>query len=155
MDNDNDVTIDNRQCISQMTMDLYALSSCVDIVQRQQDYLQERQEQDRSVQENINFGHRMKLEDVEKGFSDQVSILQKSQQELCASFVKAHWEMLEAIKVACQEWKERLRMERELEELKEGYAKLKGMVCLVVAAQNLQSNGFPTEDIADIFNPWC
>ena len=44
-------------------------------------------------------------------------------------------------------------MERELEELKEDYAKLKGMVHLVVAAQNLQSNGFPTEDLVDVFNP--
>ena len=31
---------------------------------------------------------------------------------------------------------------------------MKGMAHLVVTAQNLQSNGFPTEDIADIFNPW-
>ena len=61
--------------------------------------------------------------------------------------------MSEAIKVARQEQKERLRMERELEELKEDYTKLKGMVRLVVAAQNLQSNGFPTEDTEDVFNP--
>ena len=136
-----------------MSMDLRALTSCVDIVQGQQDYLQECQEQDRSVQENIDFGHRMKLEEVEKGFPDQVSILQKSQQELCASFIEACQEMSEAIEVARQEQKERLRMERELEELKEDYAKLKGMVRLVVTAQNLQSNRFPTEDVEDVFNP--
>ena len=61
--------------------------------------------------------------------------------------------MSEAIKEACQERKERLRMERELEELKEDYTKLKGMVHLVVVAQNLQSNGFQMEDIEDVFNP--
>ena len=61
--------------------------------------------------------------------------------------------MSNAIKVTRQERKERLRMERELEELKEDYTKLKGMVHLVVAAQNLQSNGYPTEDLVDVFNP--
>ena len=153
MDKDNDVLVDNHQNISQASIDLRTVASHVEVVQCQQDHLCEHQDQDRNVQQNIDFGHRMKLEEVEKGFSDQVATLQKSQQELCASFIEACQEMLEAIKVAHQEHKERLRMERELEELKEDYAKLKGMAHLVVAAQNLQSNGFPTEDIEDVFNP--
>ena len=44
-------------------------------------------------------------------------------------------------------------MKRELEGLKGDFAKLKGMVHLAVASLNLQSNGFPTEDVQDIFNP--
>ena len=44
-------------------------------------------------------------------------------------------------------------MKRELEELKGDFAKLKGMVRLVVASLNLQKNGFPTEDVQDVFNP--
>ena len=44
-------------------------------------------------------------------------------------------------------------MRRELDNLKEDFAKLKGMVRLVVASSNLQNNGFPTEDIQDVFNP--
>ena len=44
-------------------------------------------------------------------------------------------------------------MKRELEELKGDFAKLKGMVRLAVASLNLQSNGFPTEDVQDVFNP--
>ena len=44
-------------------------------------------------------------------------------------------------------------MKRELGELKEEFAKLKGMVHLAVASLNLQNNGFPTEDIQDVFNP--
>ena len=45
-------------------------------------------------------------------------------------------------------------MEKELRELKEEFTELKGMVRSAVAAQNLQANGFPTEDIIDVFNPW-
>ena len=111
MDQDNNITINNHQCIAQTTMDLHTLTSCMDIIQRQQDCLRDHQEQDCNVQQNIDLGHCMKLKEVEKGFSDQVSILRKSQQELCAGFVEAHREMSEAIKVARQEQKGRLRME--------------------------------------------
>ena len=61
--------------------------------------------------------------------------------------------MTDTIKITCQERKERLRVEKELNDLKEDFAKLKGMVHLVVASLNLQNNGFLTEDIQDIFNP--
>ena len=144
--------MDNRQSIAQTSQDLGTLSGTVRIVVRQQEYLQECQDEDRLNHQNVDYGHRMKLAEVEEKLSSQVEILRKSQQDLCASFIEAHWEMSNAIKVARQEHKERLRMERELEELKEDYAKLKGMVCLVVAAQNLQSNGYPTEDLVDVFN---
>ena len=43
-------------------------------------------------------------------------------------------------------------MKRELDELKEEFAKLKGMVRLMVASLNLQNHGTPTEDIQDVFN---
>ena len=62
--------------------------------------------------------------------------------------------LTEALKIARWERKERLAMKKELDKLKEDFAKLKGMVRLAVAAQNLQSNGFPTEDVVDMFNPW-
>ena len=84
VDKDDDIVIDNCQSVSQATMDLSTLSSCVNIVQHQQEVLTNRQEQDASVQHNINLGHWMKLEEVEKNFSDQVAVLRKSQQELCA-----------------------------------------------------------------------
>ena len=42
---------------------------------------------------------------------------------------------------------------RELDELKEEFAKLKGMVHLTVASLNLQNHGTLTEDIQDVFNP--
>ena len=61
--------------------------------------------------------------------------------------------MTDTIKIAHLERKERLRVEKELNNLKEDFAKLKGMVCLVVASLNLQNNGFLTEDVQDIFNP--
>ena len=44
-------------------------------------------------------------------------------------------------------------MKRELGKLKEEFTKLKGMVRLTVASLNLQNNGFPTEDVQDVFNP--
>ena len=61
--------------------------------------------------------------------------------------------MVAALKVARQEKRKRQTMKRELEELKGDFAKLKGMVRLVVASLNLQNNGFPTEDVQDVFNP--
>ena len=61
--------------------------------------------------------------------------------------------MVVALKVARQEKRKRQVMKRVLEELKGDFAKLKGMVHLVVASLNLQNNGFPTEDIQDVFNP--
>ena len=77
----------------------------------------------------------------------------KSNQQLCLSFNEARQEMVTALKVARQEKKKRQAMKRELGELKEEFAKLKGMVYLTVALLNLQNNRFPTGDVQDIFNP--
>ena len=44
-------------------------------------------------------------------------------------------------------------MKRELAELKGEFAKLKGMVCLTVAALNLQNHRIPSKDIPDVFDP--
>ena len=60
--------------------------------------------------------------------------------------------MIAALKVACQEKRKRQVMKKELDGLKE-FAKLKEMVCLMVASLNLQKHGVSTEDIQDIFNP--
>ena len=56
------------------------------------------------------------------------------------------------LKVTHWERKERLKMRKELDKLKEDFAKLKGMVHLAIAALNLQNNGIPLQDIADIFD---
>ena len=119
LDKDNDIIVDNRQSIAQTSQDLGTLSGSVRIVARQQEYLQERQDEDHLNHQNVDYGHHMKLAEVEEKFSNQVEILRKSQQDLCAGFIEARREMSNAIKVARQECKERLRMERELEELKE------------------------------------
>ena len=83
---------------------------------------------------------------------DLLDVQRKSNQQLCLSFNKAHREMIAALKVACQEKRKRQAMKRELDWLKEEFAKLKGMVCLMVALLNLQNHGVPTEDIQDIFD---
>ena len=72
---------------------------------------------------------------------------------MCFNFNEAHREMVAALKVAHQEKRKRQAMRRELDKLKGDFAKLKGMVRLVVASSNLQNNGFPTKDIQDVFNP--
>ena len=84
---------------------------------------------------------------------DQLVIQRKANQELCTRFNETRREMVAALKVARRERRERLAMKAELDELKEDFAKLKGMVRLAVAAQNLNNNGYPTEDIQDVFNP--
>ena len=53
--------------------------------------------------------------------------------------------MVAALKVACQEKGKRQVMKRELDVLKGEFAKLKGMVHLMVASLNLQNHGTPTE----------
>ena len=60
--------------------------------------------------------------------------------------------MITALKVAHQEKRKRQVMKRELNGLKEEFAKLKGMVHLMVASLNLQNHGVPTEDIQDVFD---
>ena len=61
--------------------------------------------------------------------------------------------MVTALKVAHKEKMKRQAMKRELDELKGEFAKLKGMVRLMVASLNLQNHGVLTEDIHDVFNP--
>ena len=54
--------------------------------------------------------------------------------------------------MACWERKERLRIKKELDKLKEDFAKLKGMVRLGVTTFNLQNNGVLPQDIVDVFD---
>ena len=93
------------------------------------------------------------MEESEKCLNTHLDLLRRSQQSLCCNFNKAHCEVGEVIKIARRERKRRQVVEKELKELKEEFAQLKGMVRSAVAAQNLQANGFPTEDIVDVFNP--
>ena len=82
---------------------------------------------------------------------DLLDVQRKSNQQLCANFNEACREMVYALKVTHQEKKKRQTMRRELDELKEDFVKLKGMVHLAVANVNLQNNGFLTEYIVDVF----
>ena len=84
VDKDNDSIVDNRQNIAQASQDLETLSGTVHVVARQQEYLRDRQDEDRLVHQNVDYGHRMKLAEVEEKLSSQVEILRKSQQDLCA-----------------------------------------------------------------------
>ena len=61
--------------------------------------------------------------------------------------------MIAALKVARQEKRKRQAMKKELGKLKGEFAKLKGMVCLIVAALNLQNHRILSEDIQDMFKP--
>ena len=98
-------------------------------------------------------------EEVQEGkekmamLQDLLDVQRRSNQQLCANFNKARREMVEVFKVACQERKKRQTMRRELDELKEEFVKLKGMVHSAVATVNIQNNSFPTEHIVDVFNP--
>ena len=60
--------------------------------------------------------------------------------------------MIAALKVTRQEKKKKQAMKRELVKLKGEFAKLKGMVCLTIAALNLQNHRILSEDIQDVFN---
>ena len=83
---------------------------------------------------------------------DLLDVQRKANQQLCLSFNEARQEMITALKVARQEKRKRQVMKRELNGLKEEFAKLKGMVHLMVASLNLQNHRVPTEDIQDVFD---
>ena len=72
--------------------------------------------------------------------------------ELAIGWDKFKEILKEVSKVTHWERKERLRMKKELDELKEDFAKLKGMVYLGVTAFNLQNNGIPLQDVVDVFD---
>ena len=61
-------------------------------------------------------------------------------------------EFNEVLKVTHWERKERLKMKKELDKLKEDFTKLKGMAHLAITALNLQNNRIPPQDIVDIFD---
>ena len=110
------------------------------------------QEQDSNAWHNITYGLRTKIQEIEENFSKRYVLQERARRSLAEELAKGRLELQEAYRVAHRERKERLRMKEELDELKGDFAKLKGMVRLAVAAQNLNNNGFPTEDIPDVFN---
>ena len=57
VDKDNDSIVDNRQNIAQTSQDLETLLGTVRIVARQQEYLRDRQDEDRLVHQNVDYGH--------------------------------------------------------------------------------------------------
>ena len=137
-------------------MGLASLDGCVELLEKQGRFLLDRQEQDSNVWHNITFNlHEEVLEGEGKmvHLQDLLDIQRKVNQQLCLSFNKACREMVAAHKVARKEKMKRQVMKRDLNKLKGEFAKLKGMVRLMVASLNLQNHRTPTEDIQDVFNP--
>ena len=149
-----EVGVANHVLDNQMVLSLGTLDGHVGVLENQRVFLLDCQEQDSNASTNVSYSLKTNIQEVEECSNTQLVLLRQSQQSLCRNFNETCREMVEAVKVACWERKERLVMKQELDKLKEDFAKLKGMVCLAVAAQNLQSNGFPMEDIIDMFNPW-
>ena len=151
-----EIGVANRVLDGQTAMGLAGLDERVKLLEKQGRFLLDRQEQDSNAWHNIAFNlHEEVREGEEKvaHLQDLLVIQRKSSQQLCLSFNEAHRKMIAALKVARKEKMKRQAMKRELDELKEDFAKLKGMVRLTVASLNLQNHGTPTEDIQDVFNP--
>ena len=140
----------------QTAMGLAGLDGHVELLEKQGRFLLDQQEQDSNMWHNVAFNL---CEEVWEGeekvttLQDLLDIQRKLNQQLCLNFNKAHQEMITALKVACQEKRKRQAMKKELGKLKGEFAKLKGMVCLTVAALNLQNHRIPSEDIQDVFKP--
>ena len=153
MDKTREIETANRVLDNQTAMGLSTLDGRVEVLERQGEFLLDRQEQDNNAWTNVSYGLKTDIEESEERFNTRLDVLRRSQQSLCRNFNEARQEMGDLIKIARRERKKRQAMEKELRELKEEFAELKGMVCSAVAAQNLQNNGFPPEDIIDVFNP--
>ena len=138
-----------------MALGLATLDGRVKVLERQGRFLLNQQEQDSNVWHNIMYNL---CEEVQEGkektamLQDLLDVQRRSNQQLCASFNEARQEMVEALKVACQERKMRQMMRKELDELKEEFAKLKGMVRTAVATVNIQNDGFPTVHMVEVFS---
>ena len=151
-----DTGVTNRVLDNQTALGLASLDGRVETLEGQGRFLLDRQEQESNMWHNVAFNL---CEEVQEGeqkiaaLQDLLNVQRRLNQQLCLNFNEARREMVAALKVAHQEKRKRQAMKRELEELKGDFAKLKGMVHLAVASLNLQSNGFPTEDVQDVFNP--
>ena len=146
----------NHVLDGQTTMGLASLDGRVELLEKQGQFLLDRQEQDSNAWHNVAFNlHEEVREGEEKvaHLQDLLNVQRKSNQQLCLSFNEARREMVAALKVARKEKMKRQVMKRDLDELKGEFTKLKGMVHLTVALLNLQNHGTPTEDIQDVFNP--
>ena len=148
-----EVGITNRTLDNQTAMGLSSLDGRVEVLERKGAFLLDRQEQDNNAWTNVSYGLRTEIDEVKKESNRRIDLQEQARRRLHAEFIEGRQELEDALQIARRERKERLRMKTELDELKEDFAKLKGMVRLAVAAQNLNNNGFPTEDIQDVFNP--
>ena len=155
-----DTGVANRVLDNQTALGLASLDGRVETLEGQGRFLLDRQEQESNAWHNVAFNLREEVQEGEQkiaALQDLLDVQRRSSQQLCLSFNEARREMVAALKVARQEKRKRQAMKRELEGLKGDFAKLKGMVRLAVASLNLQSNGFPTEDVQDVTNscPHC
>ena len=151
-----DTGVANRILDNQTAQGMATLDGCVEVLEKQGSFLLDRQEQESNAWHNVTFNLREEIQEGEQKVAilqDLLNVQRRLNQQLCLNFNKARREMVAALKVACQEKRKRLAMKKELSELKKEFGKLKGMVRLAVALLNLQDNGFPTEDVQDIFNP--
>ena len=151
-----DTGVANRVLDNQTALGLASLDGRVETLEGQGRFLLDRQEQESNAWHNVAFNLREEVQEGEQKIAtlqDLLDVQRRSSQQLCLNFNEARREMVAALKVARQEKRKRQAMKRELEELKGDFAKLKGMVRLAVASLNLQSNGFPTEDVQDVFGP--
>ena len=151
-----DTGVANHILNNQTALGLASLDGRIETLEGQGRFLLDRQEQDSNAWHNVAFNLHKEVQEGEQKIAtlqDLLNVQRRSSQQLCLSSNEARREMVATLKVARQEKRKRQAMKRELEELKGDFAKLKGMVRLAVASLNLQNNGFPTEDVQDVFNP--
>ena len=151
-----DTGVTNCILDNQTAQGMATLDGRVETLEKQWKFLLDQQEQDSNTWHNVTFNLHEEVQEGEQKVAvlqDLLGVQRRSNQQLCLNFNEARQEIIAALKVACQEKRKRQAMRRELDNLKEDFAKLKGMVHLVIASSNLQNNRFPTEDIQDVFNP--
>ena len=140
IDTTQETGVANRIFDGQTAMGLAALNGCVELLEKQGRFLLDRQEQDSNTWHNVVFNLCEEIQEGEEKIAtlqDLLDIQRKSNQQLCLNFNEVRQEMITALKVACQEKRKRQAMKRGLDELKGEFAKLKGMVRLMVALLNL------------------
>ena len=156
LDATQETRIVNRTLNNQTTQGLATLDGCVEVLERQGSFLLDSQEQDSNGWHNVTYNLCEEVEEAKREttvIKDLLNVQRRSNQQLCASFNEAHWEMMEALKEAHRERKWKQMMKRELDELRGQFIKLKEMVHIAFAAVNIQNDDFPTVHIVDIFGP--
>ena len=93
VDKARDIEVANRVLDNQTAMGLSSLDGRVGVLERQGEFLLDRQEQDNNAWTNVSYRLKTDMEELEEHFNTRLDLLRRSQQSLCRNFNEARREV--------------------------------------------------------------